>query len=120
LIFYTLQGPNYELEIHEDKIQLIKRPWASWFFKKKEIHSWQIKDLSIFEISVPKFLMFSGKLHWQTFSGETGTFKFSTTPAMVKKIETYLQKRVIKNHQQLHELNSLSKSKYSTRLRIAA
>lgn len=104
MIFYTLKGPSYELEIYEDKIKLIRKNWLSYFSKTPHVHTWQIAELSQFEIAVPKFMMISGKLQWQTFSGETGTFRFSTTPAMVKKIETYLQKRVIKNHQALYKL----------------
>ncbi len=99
MIFYTLKGPSYELEIYEDKIKLIRKNWLSFFSKTPHTHTWQIAELSQFEIAVPKFMMISGKLQWQTFKGETGSFRFSTTPAMVKKIETYLQKRVIKNHE---------------------
>lgn len=102
MIFYTLKGPSYELEIYEDKIKLIRKNWLSYFSKTPDCHTWKISELSQFEIAVPKFMMISGKLQWQTFSGETGTFRFSTTPAMVKKIETYLQKRVIKNHEALY------------------
>lgn len=99
MIFYTLQGPTYELEIYEDKIRLIKKSWFRLFSKNHQIHVWSINELAQFEITVPKFLMISGKLQWSTFQGEQGTFRFSTHPAMVKKIESYLQKRVIKNHQ---------------------
>ena len=99
MIFYTLKGPSYELEIYEDKIKLIRKNWLSFFSRTPDSHVWKISELSQFEIAVPKFMMISGKLQWQTFSGETGSFRFSTTPAMVKKIETYLQKRVIKNHE---------------------
>jgi hypothetical protein len=60
---------------------------------------WQICALSHFEITVPKFFIFSGKLQWSTFEGSAGTFRFSTNALMVKKIETYIQKRVLKNHQ---------------------
>jgi hypothetical protein len=101
LIFYTLQGPAYELEIYEDKIRLVKKFWTQIFSRKNEKDTFRINELSHFEITVPKFLIFSGKLQWTTFSGETGSFRFSTNPVMVKKIETYLQKRVIKNHQQV-------------------
>jgi hypothetical protein len=103
LIFYTLKGPSYELEIYEDKLRLIKKPWTKIFSRKKETLDWPIKDISQFEITVPKFMMVSGKLEWHTFSGETAHFRFSTTPAMVKKIETYIQKRVIKNHEAIHK-----------------
>lgn len=106
MIHYTLQGPSYELEIHEDKIRLIKKPWLKIFSKVQETTSWEITDLSQFEITVPKFLMISGKLQWSTFKGETGTFRFTTNPLMVKKIEAYLQKRVIKNH---HAANNVKK-----------
>lgn len=104
MIFYTLKGPSYELEIYEDKIKLIRKNWLSFLSRTPDTQTWQIADLSQFEIAVPKFMMISGKLHWQTFSGETGSFRFSTTPAMVKKIETYLQKRVIKNHEAKYAL----------------
>lgn len=103
MIFYTLKGPSYELEIYEDKIRLVKKPWIKIFSRKQETLDWPIKELSQFEITVPKFMLVSGKLEWHTFNGEVGQFRFTTTPAMVKKIETYIQKRVIKNHQAAHE-----------------
>ncbi len=101
MIFYTLQGPTYEMEIYEDKIRLVKKPWKKIFSRKSESETFLINELSHFEISVPKFLFFSGKLQWTTFKGESATFRFSTNPVMVKKIEAYLKKRVIKNHQML-------------------
>lgn len=107
MIFYTLKGPSYELEIYEDKIRLVKKPWVKIFSRKQETLEYPIKELSQFEITVPKFMMVSGKLEWHTFGGEVGQFRFTTTPAMVKKIETYLQKRVIKNHQAQHEAKVL-------------
>lgn len=106
MIFYTLKGPSYELEIYEDKIRLVKKPWIK-IFRKQETLDYPIKDLSQFEITVPKFMMVSGKLEWHTFNGEVGQFRFTTTPAMVKKIETYIQKRVIKNHQAMHQAKVL-------------
>lgn len=108
LIFYTLKGPSYELEIYEDKLRLVKKPWFKIFSKKEEPKVYEIKELSQFEITVPKFMMISGKLEWHTFNGDTGHFRFTTTPAMVKKIETYLQKRVIKNHQAAHQAKLLA------------
>jgi hypothetical protein len=99
LIFYTLKGPKHELEIHEDRLLLMKRPWLKLMARNENVGAWEIKELSHFEISVPKFLMISGKIQWETFDGKQGSFRFTTTAAMVKKIETYLQKRIIKNHQ---------------------
>lgn len=99
LIFYTLQGPTSKLEIYEDEIRLIRKTWARLFGKNEFPDRFKIHELSHFEITVPKFLFVSGKIEWSTFNGEKGAFRFSTNPAMVKKIEIYLQKRVIKNHQ---------------------
>lgn len=111
MIFYTLQGPKFELEIHEDRIKLIKKSWMYFLTRNTEVRIWDIKDLSQFKISVPKFLGMSGKLEWETFEGEIGTFKFSTHPQMVKKIEAYLQKRVIKNHKQKNDVLSFPDKK---------
>lgn len=101
MIFYTLQGPKFNLEIHEDKIKLVKKYWFRLWNRTPTISSWEIENLSQFEVTVPRFFIFSGKIEWKTFEGQQGQFRFTTTPAMVKKIETYLQKRVIRNHQQL-------------------
>ncbi len=111
LIFYTLQGPTSKLEIYDDKIKLLKGAWLNVFTKKDSGDTWKISELSYFEITVPKFLFFSGKIEWTTFSGEKGTFRFSTNAQMVKKIEIYLQKRVIKNHQQLSNIKPLPQSR---------
>lgn len=120
MIFYTLQGPKYELEIHEDRIKLIKKSWMYFLTRSTEVRIWDIKDLSHFQISVPKFFFISGKLEWHTFDGQIGTFKFSTHPAMVKKIEAYIQKRVIKNHQHLHQLKNLPTQRKRNRERDIA
>jgi hypothetical protein len=98
LIFYTLQGPSSEMEIYEDKIRLVKKSWRKIFSRKQERDTFYISELSQFEIIVPKFMFFSGKIQWTTFKGDTASFRFSTNPVMVKKIEVYLKKRVIKNH----------------------
>jgi hypothetical protein len=99
VIFYTLKGPSYELEIYADKMQLVRKSWMRLFLRAPVVNSWEIDELSQVEISASKFILISGKLNWQTFDGGTGTFRFTTSPAMVKKIELYLQKRVTKNHQ---------------------
>jgi hypothetical protein len=101
MIFYTLQGPTSKLEIYAEKIKLVKRTWAQLFSRKEETDTWVINDLTHFEISIPKFLFFSGKIEWATLSGDKGMFRFSTNAQMVKKIEIYLQKRVLKNQQSL-------------------
>lgn len=108
MIFYTIQGPKYRLEIHEDKIALVPNNWFANWKNHKTISTWPIEELSRFEIVTPKFFIISGKIQWQTFKGEEGYFRFTTTPEMVKKIETYLQKRVIKNIQQLQKLPKVS------------
>ncbi len=101
MIFYTLRGPTAKLEIYNDKIRLIKKTWVKLLSKKESSDTWFISDLSEFEITVPKFLFFSGKIEWTTFSGQKGSFRFTTNALMTKKIETYLQKRVLKNYQAL-------------------
>jgi hypothetical protein len=120
LIFYTLQGPTSKLEIYDDKIRLLKGAWSQFFSKKESGDNWKINELSYFEITVPKFLFFSGKIEWTTFSGEKGTFRFTTNPQMVKKIEIYLQKRVIKNHQQLSNVKTLPQPRKDHRELLAA
>lgn len=96
MIFYTLQGPGQKLEIHHDKVKLIKTGWLS-FFRKKSHLTWDLQQLSDFHVSVPKLIW--GKIEWSTFDGQKHHFRFSTNALMVSKIEKYLQKLIIKNHQ---------------------
>jgi hypothetical protein len=95
VIFYTLQGPTYHLEIHEDKIKLIPRGWSRLFTPKSENLEWKLQDLGQFQISVPKLVW--GKLEWSTFDGRKGSYRFTTNAIMVSKIEKYLHKIIIKN-----------------------
>lgn len=100
MIFYTLKGPGHTLEIHDDKICLKKRSWLWIFGGKGSTRTWEIEKLSQFNITIPQYLLW-GKVEWKDFAGEAGAFRFSTNPLMMKKIELYLQKRIIKNHQRV-------------------
>ena len=96
VIFYTLQGPKYNLEIHDDKIRLVRKGWSRVFTSSKDaISEWRLTDLAQFQISRPKVIW--GKLEWSTFDGQNGACSFSTNAVMVGKIERYLHKLIIKN-----------------------
>lgn len=97
MIFYTLQGPKYKLEIHNDKIKLIKKAWWSFFSSKNEILEWKLDELSQFQIAVPKFIW--GKLEWASFNGNKTSFRFSTNAVMMGKIEKYVHRLILKNVQ---------------------
>lgn len=119
LIFYTLQGPNYKLEIHDDKLKLIKRSWWSLFSSKNDIIEWQLSELSQFQITVPKFIW--GKLDLATFDGKKNSFRFSTNSIMMEKIEKYVHKLIIKNHQRRQDtLSQKGKGKEKRKLALAA
>lgn len=98
MIFYSLKGPNYKLEIHDDKIKLIRRAWWIMFSPKNEVLEWKLSELSHFQIIVPKFVW--GKLEWASFDGKKSSFRFSTNSVMMDKIEKYMHKLIIKNFQQ--------------------
>lgn len=100
MIYYTLKGPSHSLEIHDDKILLIKRTWLRLFSSKMPPKVWTMEGLAQFNITIPQYLLW-GKVEWSSFDGNHGTFRFSTNPIMMKKIELYLQKRIIKNHQKV-------------------
>ena len=103
MIFYTLKGPGHKLEIHDNKIVLSKRAWLNFFPFKEVPPEWNLNSLSYFAVTHPKFFLW-GKIEWRTFSGSSGSFRFSTNAQMVQKIELYLQKKTIKNHQLLSGL----------------
>ncbi len=111
MIFYTIQGPGHELEIHDDKLKLNKKSW----FKSKRItiSEWDLNSLSGFEIAVPQFILW-GKIEWRSYDGTKGSFRFSTDAEMVKKIEKYMQKMILKN---IHKNNHMS---YIERKPVAA
>lgn len=100
MIFYTLCGPRYKLEIHDDKIKLLRR-WPT-FSKKTPLLNWDIDTLSQFEMTIPQYIVW-GKLEWTSFDGKKGSFRFSTDANMVRKIEKYIQKKIMKNHQRHNE-----------------
>ncbi len=96
MIFYTVKGPKYHLEIHDDQMKLKRQGWLNFFLKKEHDQRWDLNNLSHFQITIPQYL-FWGKLEWESFDGKKGCFRFSTNSVMVTKIEKYLQKRIIKN-----------------------
>lgn len=96
MIFYTIQGPGHQLEIHDDKMTLTKKTWLKQFSKKECSRDWELKSLSGFEVSVPHYFLW-GKIEWRSYDGTKGSFRFSTNPEMVKKIEKYMQKMILKN-----------------------
>lgn len=79
------------MEICESKIKLITKPWMRIFIRGPKVVSFEIKELAQFEVD--GFI-----IHWKTISGETGSFKYSTKPEMVHKIQLYLQKKIEKHH----------------------
>jgi hypothetical protein len=115
VIFYTLQGPIHSLEIHDDKILLKKKGWARIFSRKNIVQTWNIQNLSQFNITIPQYLLW-GKVEWKAFDGSIGSFRFSTNPIMMKKIELYLQKRIIKNHQNILIFSEASSKKASKKI----
>jgi hypothetical protein len=98
MIFYTILGPSHLIEIHEDKIILMKRTWLKLVTGSGPIKIWKLDDLAQFNITIPQYLLW-GKVEWKSFDGHSGAFRFSTNTLMMKKIELYLQKKILKNHQ---------------------
>ncbi len=98
MIFYTILGPSHLIEIHDDKIILMKRTWLKLVTGSGPMKTWKLDDLSQFSITIPQYLLW-GKVEWKSFDGNAGAFRFSTNSLMMKKIELYLQKRILKNHQ---------------------
>lgn len=118
MIFYTLQGPKYRLEIHDDKIKLIRSGFWGLFNRSEPQMEWRLDELSQFQISVPKFIW--GKLEWATFDGTKSSFKFSTNAAKVTKIERYMHKLVLKNYQKRQSALSIKGKEHSPVFTIAA
>ncbi len=118
MIFYTLQGPHYNLEIHDDKLRLIRKGWFTRLSREPRFVDWDLAALAHFEITIPQYILW-GKLEWKSFEGNRGAFRFSTDAAMVKKIEKYLQKLIIRNHQQLRHVTPI-KIKVTDAVALAA
>lgn len=97
MIFYTLQGPQSILEIHDDKIRLTKKSWWGALSKKDQVLEFKIQDLAQFQIASEKFVW--GRLEWSTFEGEKCAFRFTTNAVMMGKIEKYMHRLVLKNIQ---------------------
>ena len=96
MIFYTIQGPKYRLEIHDDKLRLITRGMFSLFNNKNDHPTFPLNEIIKFEITSSKFI-FWGKLEFTMSNGEKRNIRFSTNQQMMNKIEKYIQKIVIKN-----------------------
>ncbi len=122
MIFYSLKGPNYKLEIHDHKLKLVRRVWWALFASKNEVTEWKLEEINHFQITVPKFIW--GKLEWATNDGKKGSFRFTTNSVIMEKIEKYMNKLIQKNIQQHHDkikiLVPKRKSKTSRRKEIAA
>jgi hypothetical protein len=95
LIFYTLKGPRNKLEIHEDKLKLVKAAWWRILSPKNEQTEWKLSELTKFQANDPKHLW--GNLQWSTKEGVEHSFRYSTNTLMMKKIELYMQKVIERN-----------------------
>jgi hypothetical protein len=109
MIFYTLQGPQSKLEIHDDKIRLTKNTWWNAMRGTEQIIEYKLDDLSQFNITSAKLIW--GKLEWKTFDGMKCAFRFSTNSVMMRKIEKYMHKLVLKNIQREQNVVPRSESK---------
>ena len=110
MIFYSLKGPNYRLEIHDHKLKLVSRTWWAIFASRHETTEWKLDEINHFQITVPKFLW--GKLEWSTVDGKKGSFRFTTNSTIMEKIEKYMNKLIIKNLQHKNDnLKHLNPSK---------
>ncbi len=98
MIFYTLSGPKFTLEVHDDKIKLVRRAWWKLISREPQICTWEVQNLATFTMTNPSFLRM-GRLEWQSHNGHKGSFRFTTNAEMVKKIERYLQEKIIKNEE---------------------
>jgi hypothetical protein len=98
LIFYTLSGPKFSLEVHDDKIKLVRRGLWKLISREPQISTWEVHNLSSFIMTSPGVLKM-GRLEWQSHNGHKGGFRFTTNAEMVRKIERYLQEKIIKNEE---------------------
>ena len=105
MIFYTLQGPQSTLEIHDDKIRVTKKSWWGTLSRQDHVLEFKLNELAQFHIASPKFVW--GRLEWSTFDGAKGSFRFSTNAQMMDKIEKYMHKLVLKNIQREQSAISL-------------
>jgi hypothetical protein len=96
MIFYTIQGPKYRMEIHDDKIRLVKKGIFSFFSKFDENSTYPLSELIHFEVTSSKFILW-GKIEFTMSTGEKKMVRFSTGQQMMNKIEKYIQKIVVKN-----------------------
>ncbi|MGE3611323.1 MAG: hypothetical protein AB7I27_17145 [Bacteriovoracaceae bacterium] len=103
MVFYTLSGPAYTLEVYQDKITL-KRKWWKVFSKAPKVLEWKLDHLAEFNISHKSSRLWE-ELKWKSFDGIEGRFYCSTNRLMLEKIEKYMNKRIMQNkHDENHLL----------------
>ena len=112
MIFYTLKGPRNKLEIHDNKIKLVKSAWWSIFSPKDEMLEWDLNEIAKFQIVKTHF--FWGKLEWANFEGQKCSFRFSTNLIMMDKIEKYIHKLILRNFQKRRVLTLIKNEEKQT------
>lgn len=95
MIFYTLFGPTSKLEIHDDKIKLMRNPFLGFFHRKDHLVEIKLNELAHFSITEPKFVW--GKIQCESACGKKADFRFTTNAVMMAKIEKYLNTLITKN-----------------------
>jgi hypothetical protein len=113
MIFYTLQGLKYKIEIHDEKIKLIKRNFI-FYLNFDEVIEYSLSELAQFSITYPKYLL--GEIKWTTFNGDQKKLSFTSNVNVAVKIERYMHKLVFKNYQRkqknIHLSNGEKKSQH--------
>lgn len=95
MIFYTLFGPTSKLEIHNDKLKLMRNPFLGFFHRKDRVMEFKLDELTQFNITEPKFVW--GKIECASVCGKKADFRFTTNAVMMGKIEKYLNTLIVKN-----------------------
>ena len=95
MIFYTLFGPTSKLEIHHDKIKVMRNPFLGFFHRKDRLVEFNLHELAHFSVVEPKVLW--GRIQCESTCGKKADFRFTTNAVMMEKIAKYLNTLIAKN-----------------------
>lgn len=95
MIHYIVKGPSQTLEIHHDRLKVIRKGILYYIGLGARVQEWPLSNIANFSVT-KKFL--TGQIYWKTYQGESNGFKYSDQEEFVSKIHAYIQKVILKNN----------------------